>query len=313
MKVSAQKLALQESEERFRSTFEGAGIGMALVDNTGRIMRTNAKLQAMLGYTDAECAKLTFMDITSPEDLAKDQVLYRELVDGKRASYQLEKRYIRKDGSLIWGHLTVSIVKDAEGKMQYAVGMVEDITEHKRTQDALGLTQERLQAILDHSPALLCLKNLEGRYLLTNRLFNEKYHRSGSSMIGMTMRELFTSAEAEIRESHDRLVIEKGAPVTLEEQSVENGVNKTYLSVKFPLRDAEGKIYGIGSVDTDITEYQLLQTQLVQAQKMDAFGQLAGGIAHDFNNILAVLHDAAGAAGDGVHPARPAGEEGDES
>ena len=63
----------------------------------------------------------------------------------------------------------------------------------------------------------------------------------------------------------------------------------TYLAVKFPLRDAEGKIYGIGGVDTDITEYQLLQSQLVQAQKMDAFGQLAGGIAHDFNNILAVL------------------------
>ena len=288
-KVRAQARALQESEARFRSTFEGAGVGMALVDATGRIMRTNARLQAMLGYTDAECAQLTFMAITAPEDLVKDQGLYQELVAGQRDSYQIEKRYLRKDGRVIWGHLTVSIVKDEKGKMQYAVGMVEDITEHKRTQDALGHTQERLQAILDHSPALLSLKNLEGRYLLTNRLFNEKHQRTGASIIGLTTRDLFLPSEAEIRENHDRLVVEKGVPLTLEEQSVENGLPRTYLSVKFPLRDAEGTIYGIGSVDTDITDYQQLQTQLVQAQKMDAFGQLAGGIAHDFNNILAVL------------------------
>ena len=287
--VSAQARALQESEERFRTTFEGAGIGMALVDRGGGIMRTNANLQKMLGYTDAELSRLTFRDITAAEDLAVDQIHYLELVDGKREAYQIEKRYVRKDGSVMWGHLTVSGVKGTAGQMQYAVGMVEDITEHKRTQDALGLTRQRLQAILDHSPALLCLKDLEGRYLLTNRRFDQKYHKDGASMIGQTLRDVFPPAEAEIRESHDRLVREKGAPITLEEQSEENGVTRTYLSAKFPLRDAEGRIYGIGSVDTDITEHQLLQVQLAQAQKMDAFGQLAGGIAHDFNNILAVL------------------------
>ena len=287
-KVSAQARALQESEARFRSTFEGAGIGMVLVNPTAGFVRSNAKMQQMMGYTDAELTQMTFMAITFPEDLERDSSLFKELVAGKRDSYQMEKRYIRKDGHMLWGHLTVSIVKDENGKMQYAVGMVEDITEHKRTQDALGLTQERLQAILDHSPALLSLKNLEGRYLLTNRLFNDKHQRSSASIIGLTARDLFLPTEAELRESHDQLVIEKGIPITLEEQSFENGVIKTYLSVKFPLRDTEGKIYGIGSVDTDITEYQLLQAQLAQAQKMDAFGQLAGGIAHDFNNILAV-------------------------
>jgi len=287
--VSAQARALQESEARFRSTFEGAGIGMVLVNPAGGFVRSNARMQQMMGYSDAELTQLTFMTITFPEDLAKDQLLFSELVEGKRDSYHMEKRYIRKSGTVIWGLLTVSLVRNADGKMKYAVGMVEDITQHKLTQHALGLTQERLQAILDHSPALLCLKNLEGRYLLTNRLFDEKYNKDGASMIGKTMRDLFTPAEAEVRKSHDRLVIEKGIPITLEEQSDENGKTRTYLSAKFPLRDAEGKIYGIGSVDTDITDHQLLQVQLAQAQKMDAFGQLAGGIAHDFNNILAVL------------------------
>ena len=288
-KVSGQAAALRESEERFRSTFDNAGTGMALVDPAGQIMRSNSIFQKMLGYSEAEIGQRTFMDVTYPADLKSDVALYQEVLTGKRDTYQIEKRYIRKDGRTIWGHLTVSIVRNATGAPLYAVSMVEDITEHKRIQDALQLSQERLQAILDHSPAMIYVKNLEGRYLMTNRLFNEKFKHDGASMIGMTIRDLVPPAEAELRESHDRLVLEKGAPITLEEQSTENGVPKTYLAAKFPLRDAQGTIYAIGGVDTDITEYELLQTQFAQAQKMDAFGQLAGGIAHDFNNILAVL------------------------
>ena len=288
-KVSAQAVKLRESEERFRSTFENAGAGMALVDSDGRVMRANPILQRMLGYSEDELIKLTFMDFTHAEDLEKDLMLYRELISGKRESYLIEKRYIRKDKVVIWTRLTVSIVKGPDQSPLYAVSMIEEITEHKRMEDALRLSQERLQAILDNSPALIYVKNLEGRYLMTNRLFNEKFQHLGASLIGVTIRDLVPTAEAQLRESHDRLVIQKGTPITMEEQSEENGTIRTYLSVKFPLRDAKGKIYAIGGVDTDITEYESLQTQFVQAQKMDAFGQLAGGIAHDFNNILAVL------------------------
>jgi len=288
-RVSAQAQALRESEERFRSTFDSAGVGMALVRPDGRVMRANPIFQHMLGYTEAELEALPYQKLTHPEDVAADEQLFRELVAGQRTTYQMEKRYLRKDGQTIWGRLTVSIVKSPDGAPLYAVGMVEDVTEHKRVAGALKQSQERLQAILDHSPAMIYVKNLEGRYLLTNRLFNEKHKTGGASVIGATIRDLVSPSEANERESHDRIVIEKGLPITIEERSEEGGVTKTYLAVKFPLRDAQGRVYAIGGVDTDITEYQLLQTQFVQAQKMEAFGQLAGGIAHDFNNILAVL------------------------
>ncbi|HNC23453.1 MAG TPA: PAS domain S-box protein [Opitutaceae bacterium] len=288
-RVSAQARALEESEQRFRSTFDNAGTGMALVRLDGRVMRANPNFQRMLGYTEAELEQRTMAELTFREDLDRDASLYSDLMAGRRDSYQIEKRYTRKDSRLVWGHLTVSIVKSAHDTPLYAVEMVDDITDLKRTQDALKVTQERLQAILDYSPALIYVKNLEGRFLLTNRLFNEKYQHSGASIIGMTIRDLVAPDQADQREKHDRLVIEKGAPVTTEEHGEENGVKKTYLAVKFPLRDAQGHIYALGGVDTDITEYAQLQTQFVQAQKMDAFGQLAGGIAHDFNNILAVL------------------------
>ncbi|MDB6093092.1 MAG: domain S-box [Verrucomicrobia bacterium] len=288
-RVSAQALALRESEARFRSTFEFAGTGMALVDAEGRVLRTNTVLQKMLGYTETELLRRTFMELTFPADIDTDVTLYKELMSGQRDSYHIEKRYLRKDGRTIWTHLNVSIVKGAEGVPLYAVTMVEDITEHKRMQDALHLSQGRLQAILDHSPALIYVKNLEGRFLLTNRLFNEKFKHGSTGLIGMTIRDLVRPAEADLGEEHDRLVIEKGSPITMEHKNEEDGVTKTYLAVRFPLRDTQGQIYALGGVETDITEYESLQAQFVQAQKMDAFGQLAGGIAHDFNNILAVL------------------------
>ena len=281
--------ALEESEERFRATFDNAGIGMALVDPTGRLLRANPMFQRMIGYTDEELKHMSFAKITHPDDAVADLKRFGELTTGNRQSYQLLKRYLRKDGQVIWGHLTVSMIKGADGGPLYAVGMVEDVTETKRIEDALHLSQERLQAILDHSPALIYVKNLEGRFLLTNRLFNERFQRDGASAIGRSMRDLVPPAEADSREAHDRLVLENGTPVSVEEQNEQDGVTRTYLAVTFPLRDAEGKIYALGGVDTDITEYKALQMQFTQAQKMDAFGQLAGGIAHDFNNILAVL------------------------
>ena len=287
--MARQDKALRESENRFRSTFDNAGVGMALVDLRGRPTRSNPIFQRMIGYTEEEIGRMTFGEFTHPDDLKADLKLYEELMSGKRDSYQMEKRYIRKDGQVIWGHLTVSVVKNAEGQPLHAVGMVEDVTDKKQIEDALRQSQQSLQAILDHSPALIYVKNLDGRYLLTNRLFNEKFKRTAETLKGMTIRDIVAPAEAEMRTAHDRLVVERGAPISMEEQSEEEGGPRTYLAVKFPLRDAQGKIYAIGGVDTDITEYKALQVQFAQAQKMDAFGQLAGGIAHDFNNMLAVL------------------------
>ncbi|MEO6874776.1 MAG: PAS domain S-box protein, partial [Opitutaceae bacterium] len=288
-RVERHAQALRESEERFRTTFEHAGIGMALVDPTGHLIRSNPVFQRMIGYTEDEIKGMTFREFTHPDDQAPDLKLYQELVDGKRSSYQLEKRYIRKDGQLIWGHLTVSVLETTNDGSRFAVGMVEDVTEKKQIEDALHQTQQRLQAILDYSPTLIFVSNLEGRYLLTNRLFNEKYGRSGESMVGRRTRDLVAPAEADLREAHNRQVIEGGVPQSFEEHNEEGGTTRTYLAVKFPLRDEQGKVYGLGGIATDITEYKALQMQFTQAQKMEAFGQLAGGIAHDFNNILAVL------------------------
>ncbi|HET7838201.1 MAG TPA: PAS domain S-box protein [Rectinemataceae bacterium] len=126
---------LRESEERFRAIFENAGIGMALVDKEGRITRANASLAAMLDYQLSELEGRSLMELTHPDDRESDWNLYLNLIAGARDSYQIEKRYLRKDGRVIWGQLTAStFCIPSEGCS--IIGMVEDVTS-RRAQDEL--------------------------------------------------------------------------------------------------------------------------------------------------------------------------------
>jgi PAS domain S-box-containing protein len=129
--------ALRRSEAEFRMILENAAIGMALLDASGRLLRVNPALQKLLGYSGKELEKLTFVDITHPEDVALSSVLYRELVEGKRAGYRIKKRYLRKDGELCWAWLTVSAMRHEDGQFQYCVSTVEDITRQELAEQSV--------------------------------------------------------------------------------------------------------------------------------------------------------------------------------
>jgi PAS domain S-box-containing protein len=136
---------LRESEERFRAIFENAGLGAALVDRQGHPIKCNPALQKMLGFTEQELRSMAFTEFTHPDDIDLDWKLYSELVDGKRDKYEIEKRYFKKDGRVMWAQLTVSRVKNKDGvPAEYMVGMVEDITERKRAERELKAAHDQL-------------------------------------------------------------------------------------------------------------------------------------------------------------------------
>ena len=147
--------ALRESEERFRTTFENAGVGMALVDPQGHPMKSNPALQKMLGYSGAELAGMSFIEFTHADDRELDWDLYSELVAGKRDRYEIEKRYITKGGQVMWGLLVVSLVKGADGAPQYAIGMVQDITERKRAEEDLRASEARFRTLITDAPVAI--------------------------------------------------------------------------------------------------------------------------------------------------------------
>jgi PAS domain S-box-containing protein/diguanylate cyclase (GGDEF)-like protein len=135
--LAAASKELQASEARFRAIFESAAMGCSMVDLEGRYLQSNLALQNILGYSETELLSMTTRHFTHPDDLERDQQLFRELAEGKRTSYETDKRYIRKDGRVVWARVTASLLRDAKGEPQFAVGMVQDITERKLAVEAL--------------------------------------------------------------------------------------------------------------------------------------------------------------------------------
>jgi PAS domain S-box-containing protein len=144
--VRARTAALQESEQRFRVTFDHAAVGIAHVAPDGRWLRVNQKLCDILGYTRQELLQRTFQDITYPEDLDADLENIRRVLAREIQTYSIEKRYIQKDGSLIWVHLTVALARGPRKEPRYFISVVEDITQRKLLEEQLRQSQ-KMEAI----------------------------------------------------------------------------------------------------------------------------------------------------------------------
>ncbi|HZU44205.1 MAG TPA: PAS domain S-box protein [Terriglobales bacterium] len=140
--VEERRAVQREPEKRFRAMFDWAAVGIAQVGLDGKFREANRALETMLGYGRGELRDMRFTQITHPSDLAGDLKLFEELIVGRREHYHLEKRYVRKDGGTIWGHLTVSLVRSPAGEPEFAIGMVEDITERKVTERELQEAQK---------------------------------------------------------------------------------------------------------------------------------------------------------------------------
>jgi PAS domain S-box-containing protein len=128
---------LNASEERFRATFEQAAVGIAHVAIDGTFLRVNQRLCEILGYARDELLALSFQEITHLDDLNADLELLNQVLAGHRETYAMEKRYLRKDGSIAWANLTVSLVRDATGAPAYFISIIEDINDRKAMEETL--------------------------------------------------------------------------------------------------------------------------------------------------------------------------------
>jgi PAS domain S-box-containing protein/putative nucleotidyltransferase with HDIG domain len=137
--------SLSESEERFRNVFKEAPIGMAMADLTFHFFRANAAFCRMLGYREPELANLTFRDITHQDQISFDMENIRKLSAGEIPSYETEKRYVRKDGKILWGRLTLKMFSEEGGAARYYLAMIEDVTERKEAADALLLERKNAE------------------------------------------------------------------------------------------------------------------------------------------------------------------------
>jgi len=160
--------ALRRSEAEFRAIFEGSAIGIALIDTDNTILMCNPALCQFLGYSGAELCARPYGEKTHPDDQGRDQALYRELLAGRRDFLQDEKRYVHKDGHIVWGRRTVSVVRHEDGSVRCAIGMVEDISSRKTAEESLRLAHEReARAHAEFTRRLLVAQEQERKRLAT--------------------------------------------------------------------------------------------------------------------------------------------------
>lgn len=188
--------ALRESEERFRGAFDGASIGMALVSPEGRIMLANPALRGILGYSGNALRTKSFQEVTHPDDLDSDRELARQLLAGEIDTYQIEKRYLRKDGEFIWGRLTVSLVRDGVRTPRYLVAQIQDITPYKAAGAALREAEARYRTLVEQIPAAVYVD--EGGSLGTPRYVSPRIQ----ALLGYSPREWVTDPELWMRTIH---------------------------------------------------------------------------------------------------------------
>ncbi|MEA2074385.1 MAG: PAS domain S-box protein [Euryarchaeota archaeon] len=139
--------ALQESEERFRSLFDNLSVGVAMIDREGQVLAANKTVSRFLGYSQEEVIGMPLSELIYPEDLEIDRDLFKPIIKGEEDHCLMDKRYVRKDGEIVWGRLHLSGVKDDEGHIKYMTAICEDITECKLVEKALLAKNSELASV----------------------------------------------------------------------------------------------------------------------------------------------------------------------
>jgi diguanylate cyclase (GGDEF)-like protein/PAS domain S-box-containing protein len=256
--------ALEEAEERFANAFEEAPIGMALVGVDGAFLRVNRALSEIVGYEADELLDLTFQNITHPDDLEADLQLVREVLEGKRRTYRMEKRYVRADGAVCWVLLSVSLVRDDAGEPLYFVSQIEDITERRRAEDALLEAEDRFRSAFEAAPIGMAMNSVDGSFLRVNRAMCEITGYSREQLEATTYRSITHPDDlARNERGYQEIIAGQASHYRTEKRYIHSDGHVVPVDLSATVvRDGEGEPVHVLTQVQDITERKRFEGQL---------------------------------------------------
>jgi PAS domain S-box-containing protein len=223
--ISERKLAedrQREAEMRFRTIFEQAGIGMAMVDiDSGKIMQCNAALARMLGYEIGQLIERTVEDISESEDYRKDRENWTSLAQGDGVMFRMEKRYRRKDGSMMWGVLTSTIIRDEAARPLFIIGMLEDVTAARQSQAELRRLAGRLALTMDSITDGFFTLDLDWCFTYVNREGGRLLRYAPADLLGKVFWDVFDETTIPVATREYRRAMQTMRTVSFEEYNHE--------------------------------------------------------------------------------------------
>ncbi len=265
--------ALRRSEEKFRTLFENQGIGMALgeldMSSTGTVtpVEFNAALLKFFGYTEEEFRTKTLAEVSHPEDLEKDIILLREALEKNRDSFEVEKRFIRKDGQVKWGHLTVSLLRNTHGYPTHIIASVQDITEQKLSEEAVRKSEEEFRLAFENAKDAIFWADPEtGLVIRCNKAAEILLEKKREEIVGHHQTEVHLPQDAEYYEKvFCQHTEQKGAEDVEAEVITKSGVIKpVHISASLTMVGGNPVLQGIFR---DITERKKAEEELQESEE----------------------------------------------
>jgi PAS domain S-box-containing protein len=282
--VTAERRAealLSQSEAQLQALFERAPVGIARIDPQGHAVRVNDRLSKLLGYTREELERLGVADVTHPADLEANLELLARAGRGELDCYAMEKRYVRKDGGIVWADLTVSCVRDVDGEVEFFIAVIDDISERKAAEEALRQGERaarrhaaELQTILDTVPAAIFItRDRESRVMEGNRFCAEVLRMPSGQNVSLSAPPgdrpaHFRAMKGGVEIRADQLPVQVAARHGFEvrdgelDLAFDDGTVRHLVGNASPLRHGSGESCGAVGAFVDITDRKRMEDEL---------------------------------------------------
>jgi two-component system cell cycle sensor histidine kinase/response regulator CckA len=262
---------LRESEERLRSIFENASIGIYRTTPDGWVLFANPSMVRILGYDSFDDLAKYNLEQAGRFATGNPRARFRELLEASGAITGLESIQVRKDGSTFWARESAHVVRDKDGKISYYEGTLEDITDRKQAEDALERERSLLRTLIEHLPAAIFVKDKDYRKTIVNNTHlrhmvtytNRPELGIESAILGKTDYDVYPKEEADEYFLDDQQVIRDGLTILNREErrTTANG-EKGWLSIsKIPLRDKAGEIIGMLGIISDVSDRKIAEEE----------------------------------------------------